>query len=56
LLKRTVKTTHIPNPLPANRLFTSKPDGGLRIGFRLYGPLEAHFDKSWPLPDIELVK
>ena len=23
---------------------------------RLYGPLEAYFDKSWPLPDIELVK
>jgi hypothetical protein len=24
--------------------------------FRLYGPLEAYFDKSWPLPDIEKVK
>ena len=23
---------------------------------RLYGPLQAYFDKSWPLPDIELVK
>jgi len=24
--------------------------------FRLYGPLEAYFDKSWPLPDIEKVQ
>src|SRR5207245_1163230 len=24
--------------------------------FRLYGPLEAYFDKSWPLPDIQIVK
>jgi hypothetical protein len=24
--------------------------------FRLYGPTEAYFDKSWPLPDIEEVK
>jgi hypothetical protein len=23
--------------------------------FRLFGPLEAYFDKSWPLPDIERV-
>ncbi len=24
--------------------------------FRSYGPLEAYFDKSWQLPDIEKVK
>jgi hypothetical protein len=24
--------------------------------FRLYAPLQPYFDKSWPLPDIELVK
>jgi hypothetical protein len=24
--------------------------------FRPYGPTEAYFDKSWPLPDIEQVK
>jgi hypothetical protein len=24
--------------------------------FRLYGPTEAHFDRSWVLPDIEKVK
>jgi hypothetical protein len=24
--------------------------------FRLYGPTEAYFDKSWLLPDIALVK
>jgi hypothetical protein len=23
--------------------------------FRLYAPLEPYFDKSWPLPDIELL-
>jgi hypothetical protein len=23
---------------------------------RLYGPLQAYFDKTWPLPDIEMVK
>ena len=23
--------------------------------FRLYAPTEAYFDRSWPLPDIELV-
>jgi len=25
-------------------------------GFRFYAPTEAYFDKSWPLPDIEMVK
>ena len=24
--------------------------------FRLYGPLEAYYDRSWALPDIEMVK
>jgi hypothetical protein len=24
--------------------------------FRLYGPLQPYFDKSWPLPDFELVQ
>jgi len=24
--------------------------------FRLYGPTEAYFDQSWPLPDVEQVK
>ncbi len=24
--------------------------------FRLYAPLEPYFERSWPLPDIELVK
>ena len=23
--------------------------------FRLYAPTEAYFDKSWPLPDLDLV-
>jgi hypothetical protein len=25
------------------------------VQFRLYGPLEAYFDRSWPLADIEKV-
>jgi hypothetical protein len=24
--------------------------------FRFYAPLGSYFDKSWPLPDIEMVK
>jgi hypothetical protein len=23
--------------------------------FQFYGPLEPYFDKSWPLPDIQIV-
>ncbi len=26
------------------------------IYFRLYGPLELYFDRSWHLPDIELIQ
>jgi hypothetical protein len=25
------------------------------VGFRFYAPTEPYFDKSWPLPDVELV-
>jgi hypothetical protein len=32
------------------------PDKAWFAWFRLYAPLEAYFDKSWPLPDIEKVK
>lgn len=32
------------------------PKGEFEILFRFYGPLPALFDKSWVLPDIELVK
>jgi hypothetical protein len=32
------------------------PGRGWFTLFRLYGPTEPYFDKSWPLPSIELVK
>ena len=32
------------------------PDRGFFPMFRWYGPLEPFFDKSWSLPDVELVK
>ena len=31
------------------------PDKGWFTVFRLYGPTEAYFDKTWLLPDIEKV-
>jgi len=34
----------------------SVPGKGWFAYFRLYGPTEAHFDKTWKLGDIELVK
>ncbi|MGA2255589.1 MAG: DUF1254 domain-containing protein [Thermoguttaceae bacterium] len=34
----------------------TNPGKGWFPYFRFYGPLEAYFDKSWQLPDIELVK
>jgi hypothetical protein len=32
------------------------PEGEFEVVFRFYGPLPTLFDKSWVLPDIELVK
>jgi hypothetical protein len=34
----------------------TNPDEGFFVLFRFYGPTEAFYDKSWQLPDIELVK
>ena len=31
----------------------TNPGEGRLSYFRLYGPLEEHFDRSWVLPDIE---
>ena len=31
-------------------------DGKFEVLFRLYGPEKPFFDKTWKLPDIELVK
>lgn len=32
------------------------PNGEFEILFRFYGPLPSLFDKTWGLPDVELVK
>jgi hypothetical protein len=32
------------------------PNKAWFVYFRLYGPTEPYFDKSWPLPDIEEAK
>jgi hypothetical protein len=32
------------------------PKGEFEILFRFYGPLPPLFDKTWVLPDVELVK
>jgi hypothetical protein len=32
------------------------PRGAWFACFRFYAPLEPHFDKSWPLPDIQKLK
>ena len=32
------------------------PKGEFEVLFRFYGPLPSLFDKSWKLPDMELVK
>ena len=43
-----------PNGKDQNWIPTN-PDEGWFSYFRLYGPLEAYFDRSWVLPDIEKV-
>ena len=32
------------------------PGRGLFAVLRLYAPLKAYFDKTWPLPDIEKIR
>ena len=39
-----------------NNWIKTNPDEGFFVVFRFYGPTEAYYDKSWQLPDIELVK
>jgi len=39
----------------ANYVMTM-PKKGWFTYFRFYGPKEAYFDKSWQLPDLEVVK
>ena len=43
-----------PPGFEANHMPTVKNDGWF-VYFRLYGPLEPWFDKSWSLPDFEPV-
>ena len=40
---------------PEENWIQTNPDEGFFAYFRLYGPLEAFFDRSWVLPDIEPV-
>ena len=37
----------------ASNWIPTKPDGQFEVLFRLYGPQQALFDKTWRLPDIE---
>ena len=41
---------------PATNWIETIPGKGWFTYFRLYGPTQAYFDRSWVLPDIELVK
>jgi hypothetical protein len=45
----------VPDGFESNWVKTA-PDRGFFPMFRWYGPLEPFFDKSWSLPDVELVK
>jgi hypothetical protein len=44
-----------PKGLESNWVDT-RPSKGFFVWFRSYSPTAAFFDKSWSLPDIELVK
>ena len=44
-----------PNGKEQNWIATN-PDEGWFSYFRLYGPLEAYFDRSWVLPSVEKVR
>ena len=41
---------------PQTNWIKTLPNKGWFTYFRLYGPKQAYFDKSWVLPDIEPVK
>ncbi|MGI9354446.1 MAG: DUF1254 domain-containing protein [Rhizobiaceae bacterium] len=38
-----------------NNWIESNPDKGFFVYFRLYGPLEPYFDKSWKMPNVKKV-
>ena len=39
-----------------NHLIKTNEGDGFFVIFRFYGPTEAYYDKSWQLPDIELIE
>ena len=41
---------------PETNWIKTIPGKGWFTYFRLYGPTQAYFDRSWVLPDIETVK
>jgi len=43
-------------PKEARNFIQTIPNKGWNVIFRLYGPLDAWFDKTWRLGEIELVK
>ena len=39
-----------------NNWIQTVPGKGWNVLFRLYGPLEPWFDKSWKLPDPQIIR
>ncbi len=39
-----------------NNWVQSNPEKGFFVYLRLYGPLEAYYNKSWKMPDVEKIK
>jgi hypothetical protein len=39
-----------------NNWVQSNPEKGFFVYLRLYGPLEAYYDRSWKMPDVQFVK
>jgi len=45
-----------PSGKPESNWIKTLPGKGWFAYFRLYGPTQAYFDRSWVLPDIEMAK
>jgi hypothetical protein len=45
-----------PSGKPESNWIKTLPGKGWFAYFRMYGPTQAYFDRSWVLPDIELVR
>jgi hypothetical protein len=45
-----------PKGKPASNWIKTIPNKGWFAYFRLYGPTQAFFDRSWLMPDIEILK